>query len=357
MFPHQTFRTTASNSKTYRIDTPGVIERVSSLFTGHPELIQGFNTFLPPGYRIECGTGDDPNAIRVTTPMGTTVSQMPSISRVNGGVNGVHPLENGNTPAAQGVYREVVLPNGEVPTQQPDNSAGASENPFSSSGRHGGLPLFPPQASLGQDNSVPYERDGQLTNADAATLAHQQEQRGVSNLSNAVSAVATNGSQSRHSLAQVSPSAEQAPGLGQMAAGISGVIGSALASGNQLGMEKRGPVEFNHAIGYVNKIKVKSSVLVGTVSPRLTNNRIVSINSPRFINSSSKSYKLISASQSLSKMSMLKSLSFSILRQTSWKISNNFYQNRLPKPKRKLLRGRLQKTLQCSAASVVKTAI
>lgn len=316
MFPPQT-EIIFSNLKTHRIDTPGVIERVSSLFTGHPELIQGFNTFLPPGYRIECGTGDDPNAIRVTTPMGTTVSQMPSISRVNGSVNGVHPLENGTTPTGQGAYREVVVPNGEGPTQQQDNSAGASDNPFGSSGRHSGLPLFSPQASLGQDNGVPYDREEQLTNADAVNLAHQQEQRGVSNLSNAASAVATNNSQSRHPLPQVSPGVEQIPGLGQMAAGISGVIGSALASGNQLGMEKRGPVEFNHAIGYVNKIKVKSSVLFGVVSLRLTRNRTASTNSPRFINSFSKSYKPISASQSLSKMYMLKSPSFSIQRPTS----------------------------------------
>lgn len=35
------------------IDTPGVIQRVSNLFKGHPELIVGFNTFLPPGYKIE----------------------------------------------------------------------------------------------------------------------------------------------------------------------------------------------------------------------------------------------------------------------------------------------------------------
>lgn len=35
------------------IDTPGVIQRVSNLFRGHPELIVGFNTFLPLGYRIE----------------------------------------------------------------------------------------------------------------------------------------------------------------------------------------------------------------------------------------------------------------------------------------------------------------
>jgi paired amphipathic helix protein Sin3a len=57
------------------IDTPGVIDRVSSLFRGHPTLIQGFNTFLPPGYRIECAPeagNADRMTIIVTTPTGTT---------------------------------------------------------------------------------------------------------------------------------------------------------------------------------------------------------------------------------------------------------------------------------------------
>ncbi|BFZ61969.1 Transcriptional regulatory protein sin3 [Saitoella coloradoensis] len=60
--------------KSQSIDTPGVIERVSTLFRGHPNLVQGFNTFLPPGYRIEASFDpSDPN-IRVTTPMGTTTT-------------------------------------------------------------------------------------------------------------------------------------------------------------------------------------------------------------------------------------------------------------------------------------------
>lgn len=36
----------------YRIDTAGVIGRVKELFKGHPNLILGFNTFLPKGYEI-----------------------------------------------------------------------------------------------------------------------------------------------------------------------------------------------------------------------------------------------------------------------------------------------------------------
>jgi len=44
--------------KSQSIDTPGVISRVSMLFKGHPELIVGFNTFLPPGYKIEVQTNE-----------------------------------------------------------------------------------------------------------------------------------------------------------------------------------------------------------------------------------------------------------------------------------------------------------
>nr|GAT60896.1 predicted protein [Mycena chlorophos] len=64
------------NFKSQLIDTPGVIQRVSTLFHEHPALIQGFNTFLPTGYRIECGKdGEDSNVITVTTPSGTTTTK------------------------------------------------------------------------------------------------------------------------------------------------------------------------------------------------------------------------------------------------------------------------------------------
>jgi paired amphipathic helix protein Sin3a len=55
----------------YSIDTPGVIQRVSHLFHGNPALIQGFNTFLPQGYRIDISPDHD-HTITVTTPTGTT---------------------------------------------------------------------------------------------------------------------------------------------------------------------------------------------------------------------------------------------------------------------------------------------
>lgn len=40
------------NFKSHQVDTPGVIRRVSKLFRGYNNLILGFNTFLPDGYKI-----------------------------------------------------------------------------------------------------------------------------------------------------------------------------------------------------------------------------------------------------------------------------------------------------------------
>ena len=232
--------------KSQAIDTPGVIDRVSSLFAGHPELIQGFNTFLPPGYRIECGTRDDPNAIRVTTPMGTTVSQMPSVqNRVNGVPNGASIIEN----PRQTIYADGAQANGEwlAPQHEEDGLGTTLTN-----ARSGGHPLFASQTNMGSETGATYVGDDQ---GEAALIAHQQEQRGVSHLSNAVTAVATNGAQGRHPMAQISPGGGQVTSLGQAAVGLNV---AALNSSSQLGLEKRGPVEFNHAIGYVNKIKVSA---------------------------------------------------------------------------------------------------
>lgn len=54
--------------KSQSLDTPGVIAKVSTLFRGHTDLIVGFNTFLPPGYRIEQMPHN--NEIRITTLQG-----------------------------------------------------------------------------------------------------------------------------------------------------------------------------------------------------------------------------------------------------------------------------------------------
>jgi paired amphipathic helix protein Sin3a len=115
--------------------------------------------------------------------------------------------------------------------QQPQNSIESPEAVFSPQSRSGG-PLYNPA----QGPNATFESQ------QAAAVAHQQEQRGVSQLQNAV-ATAT-GAVPRNALTPT-------PG---------GPGGAMNGTGpQQPGLEKRGPVEFNHAISYVNKIKVCGS--------------------------------------------------------------------------------------------------
>jgi hypothetical protein len=50
--PYNQFLDIMIEFKSERIDTPGVIKRVSGLFRLHPMLIEGLNVFLPSGYTI-----------------------------------------------------------------------------------------------------------------------------------------------------------------------------------------------------------------------------------------------------------------------------------------------------------------
>nr|OQO24622.1 hypothetical protein B0A51_09602 [Rachicladosporium sp. CCFEE 5018] len=196
--------------KSGAIDTPGVIGRVSQLFAGNPELIQGFNTFLPPGYRIECGTGDDPNAIRVTTPMGTTVQSMPQPRPLSQQDSAPGRRENGTYTPQPGQQPQMMLsPNGRA--------------------------IGP---MLGSNHLSPLE----VARQQEQQAMHQQQERGVNHLQNAVSAAAS-GAALR---AGMSPAPGRITPLPQDGDG-------------PVGMEKRGPVEFNHAISYVNKIKNRFS--------------------------------------------------------------------------------------------------
>ena len=194
------------------IDTPGVIERVSNLFNGHPTLIQGFNTFLPPGYRIECGTEENPDAIRVTTPSGTMTQSLQSKTRAQFDTIGSSTTSLPHADNFDG--------------RRTWNQIGQQSSPGA------------PSVTVGGFDQISVDRE-------AEAAIHQQEQRGVGALQGAVSA-ATNGV-SRPALVP-SPSSGQQSGLVQ-ASGLLGAAGDPKAS--------RGPVEFNHAISYVNKIKVR----------------------------------------------------------------------------------------------------
>jgi len=65
--------------KSQSIDTPGVIQRVSNLFKGHPELIVGFNTFLPPGYKIEVQSNEQGYAFQVSVSMPSPTTSAPTL--------------------------------------------------------------------------------------------------------------------------------------------------------------------------------------------------------------------------------------------------------------------------------------
>lgn len=67
-FVYNQFLDIMKEFKSQSLDTPGVIAQVSTLFRGHTDLIVGFNTFLPPGYRIEQMPHN--NEIRITTLQG-----------------------------------------------------------------------------------------------------------------------------------------------------------------------------------------------------------------------------------------------------------------------------------------------
>ena len=227
--------------KSGAIDTPGVIERVSTLFAGNPNLIQGFNTFLPPGYKIECGTNGDPNAIRVTTPMGTMVSTMPAPRPLSPPRSAA---ANGTTaPQHEAAFYDTTQGRPWPPQQRAPEPA---ESLFSPNNRNLNQPLYSAQqAQQGPTPLSPEATTRQHPDAatSAAALAHQQEQQGVSQLQNAVSAAT-----GRSMLALSGDASTSLP--------VQALNGAAqVAQMGGVGAEKRGPVEFNHAISYVNKIK------------------------------------------------------------------------------------------------------
>ncbi|XP_052006215.1 paired amphipathic helix protein Sin3a-like isoform X2 [Xyrauchen texanus] len=98
--------------KSQSIDTPGVISRVSQLFKGHPDLIMGFNTFLPPGYKIEVQTNDlvnvtTPGQIHHITPHGISVQNLPITK----------PAQHQTQPAAPTSTAALVIPSQPTPAK------------------------------------------------------------------------------------------------------------------------------------------------------------------------------------------------------------------------------------------------
>uniref|UniRef100_A0A8C4I3A4 Paired amphipathic helix protein Sin3a n=1 Tax=Dicentrarchus labrax TaxID=13489 RepID=A0A8C4I3A4_DICLA len=128
--------------KSQSIDTPGVINRVSQLFKGHPDLIMGFNTFLPPGYKIEVQTNDlvnvtTPGQIHYITPHGISVQNIPvsgaSSQPVSHPQHQSLPQSPAHTPTSQ--------PNPSIPSYASPRSPSVQSHTPVSSTPSGGPPL------------------------------------------------------------------------------------------------------------------------------------------------------------------------------------------------------------------------
>merc|ERR1719414_710726 len=135
--------------KTQSIDTPGVIARVSCLFKGHPELIVGFNTFLPPGYKIEVTSM---NTVGVTGIPGTTGMQTI-----------VHTPHGIHTMGAQGNMSVISTPSSESITGAISVTTGSAQQPHQQPGTR-------------QTNAVPSLASGLPINNKYQTPTQQQTQ-------------------------------------------------------------------------------------------------------------------------------------------------------------------------------------
>lgn len=71
--------------KNRSIDTPGVVIRVMNLFAGHPELLERFNIFLPPGYKITLEANEHVkfDALGSTVLIASPSSSVPSINSLD----------------------------------------------------------------------------------------------------------------------------------------------------------------------------------------------------------------------------------------------------------------------------------
>lgn len=240
--------------KSQSIDTPGVIERVSTLFRGHPSLIQGFNTFLPPGYRIECSLDpSESNLITVTTPTGTT-TQTPGGVGIAGAINRM----SGTGAGSQGIALSNPQANSRGPT--------GINMAHGSSGRHADQPPqhMHPLAHPHEQGSASMSYMGStaghpMTHGSGSSgfsgppgpaMGHANQQHLVHGPNSMASLPPHHG----HGRAQspLPTSANVVGSHGSMHNGSAGPM-------TPLQDAKRPPVEFNHAINYVNKIKQRFS--------------------------------------------------------------------------------------------------
>nr|CAD7400897.1 unnamed protein product [Timema poppensis] len=189
--------------KSQSIDTPGVIQRVSNLFKGHPELIVGFNTFLPPGYKIEVQSNEQGYAFQVSVsmPSPTSTTTMVHTPGTMSHHTTVIPTTSPAVTLANAAASATALP---TAVKSPGLISGASHPlPVSVTTNSG---------SHHPHGTPPYSHPSPATTPNHLTNSHHNNSH-------------------HHALSQALAHAEAHP------------------------TPQSQPVEFNHAINYVNKIK------------------------------------------------------------------------------------------------------
>ena len=255
--------------KSQSIDTPGVIQRVSNLFKGHPELIVGFNTFLPPGYKIEMQANDQVNvsmpnmnspAIIISAPPSAGLSAQPGVthptSTLNAQINSQVHSANVSSQSVASVHPP--------PSVQPSVSGGPPPAAHLSSTNVPAATLTKPPPGI-YNASI---HSGLTAAANAANLRS-------GSIEHPIAAQISNATIAHHQLAaaaNIAPTHHAPPPLAahhhHQAAALHGSIGAHVSSahvaahpappGSHHAPALAGssqPVEFNHAINYVNKIK------------------------------------------------------------------------------------------------------
>lgn len=245
--------------KSQSIDTPGVIERVSTLFKGHPDLIVGFNTFLPPGYKIEIQANDTGYSYQVSVSMpdrsSTTCgpptmqqqpqhSPSPKLQIIQG---------SGAMITQTGPVNLVAHPPmmGSGATMQSTTNNSNSNNSSAMNLHNNGTASNAVNASPG-GNSLAYVRNDKERSGQAPPVSGS----GAINMNlTAAAAIRANSSDEPHGINhhggihQVAQHAMHAHNAMQQDGG--GAVGLDGQAPNQ-----NQPVEFQSAISYVNKIKV-----------------------------------------------------------------------------------------------------
>ncbi|GAA5821484.1 hypothetical protein JCM11251_004645 [Rhodosporidiobolus azoricus] len=287
------FLTIMKDFKTQNIDTPGVIDRVSSLFRDHPSLIQGFNTFLPPGYRIEChvapsgpggpGGSGGTNTITVTTPMGVTTrtqnvsssaAAVPPSSTASSSASTAAPTPSASAassvaptsaaasrpPASAATTAPSALPQARLPPL-PSMASGASTpapprpiSPPAPIPPFGGNRNAAPGGTAAWNNQSQQQARAKPAGAAAGLGAQQQQQAArpaVAGQGQAAKPASYGQQQQQQQDVKPEPQAQQQ--LPAAAAAQPAQQQPQPASGG--GQPQPQIMEFNHAINYVNKIK------------------------------------------------------------------------------------------------------